>query len=331
MSVPALQALRSRFPSAHIAILAKPWVADLYGREPFCDQLIPYTIAAGVRGGLERFRLAARLRKEEFDTAILLPNSFDSAALIRATGIPRRIGYRQDWRGWLLSDAIPIPGKHAIPAHQRFYYLELLRRAGVIDGYPPDAPIRLAGARDAALKGRELLQNASLNLPVIGVSPGAAYGTAKRWLPERFAQAAVQIARDRDATVAVFGTKEELEVCAQVQRSVEADGVRCMNLAGTTNLGSFIEMTAACEIYLTNDSGPMHIASALGVPTVVVFGPTQEDSTGPTGDCFRIIREPVECSPCMLRECPIDHRCMTRVPAQRVVEAAFTLREAVHK
>jgi heptosyltransferase-2 len=331
MSVPALQALRSRFSRAHIAILATPWVADLYGREPFCDELIPYTAEPGLGGGMERLRLAARLRHKSFDAAIVLPNSFDSAAVIWAARIPRRIGYRTDGRGWLLTHAVATPQNGEIPVHQRFYYLELLKRSGLIASYPYGGAIRLTGARVLAQRGQERFNDLSIHGPVVGVSPGAAYGGAKRWLPERFADAAIKIASESGATVAIFGAREEAEICARVHALVEAGGVSCFDFAGRTGLGAFIELAAACDTYLTNDSGPMHIATALGVPTVVVFGPTDETATGPTGDRFQIIREPVDCSPCLLRECPIDHRCMTRITSERVSDAARILRAAVHK
>ncbi len=327
MSIPALQALRERFPGAHISVLARPWVAGLYGREPFCDELIPYEAPRGWNGWREKWRVAADLRSRQFDCAILLQNAFESAALVRLAGIPLRIGYDRDARGWLLTHPIPAPRAGETPRHQRFYYLELLKRAKLIVGYSAGSAIRLNGASSAAQKGREHFKRASVIGPVIGVSPGAAYGGAKRWLPERFAEAAVEVARERGATVAIFGSREELAICKLVQRRIEDAQQPCVNFAGTTGLAEFIELAAACEVYLTNDSGPMHIASALGVPTVVIFGPTDDSATGPTGTRSRVIREPVECSPCLLRECPIDHRCMTRVGAARVAQVALGLLE----
>lgn len=326
MCVPALQMLRARFPKAHIAILAKPWVQQLYGREPFCDEVIPYEAPPGWRGIDVKRRAAEELRHKRFDAAVLLPNSFESAAVAWLAGIPRRFGYDRDGRRWLLTHPVAVLKSGEIPVHQRFYYLELLKRAGLIESYPlSDAGIRLSGAGAAAEKGREHFSQRELHGAVIGVSPGAAYGGAKRWLPERFGEAAVRVAGERGAAVAVFGSKEEGDVCAQVQQAVTAAGVKCVNFSGSTSLGMFIEMAAACELYLTNDSGPMHIATALGVPTVVVFGATDEHATGPTGNWYRIVREPVECSPCLLRECPIDHRCMTRVSSSRVADAALSL------
>jgi len=153
---------------------------------------------------------------------------------------------------------------------------------------------------------------------VVGVSPGAAFGGAKRWLPDRFASAARSIARGLGAEVAVFGSAAESDMCEQV--AAAANGV---NLAGQTTLREFIDMTAACRFYLTNDSGAMHIASSLGVPSVTVFGPTDEWATGPSSGSAHLVREPVDCAPCKKRECPIDHRCMTRVTAERVVQEAL--------
>jgi lipopolysaccharide heptosyltransferase II len=320
MSLPALHALRKRFPAAHISILARPWVSGLYGREPFCDELIPYEAPKGWKGPGAKWSVASDLRKRRFDCAILFQNAFEAAGLAWLARIPTRIGYNRDARGWLLTDAIAVPRSNQIPSHQRFYYLELLKRAGLIDTYSPDEPIRLYGAASAAEEGRKHLAS-----PTVGVSPGAAYGGAKRWLPERFAEAAVQVARERHAVVAVFGSQEEVAICEMVHQAVQASGIPSSNFAGRTTLARFIEMAAACEVFLTNDSGPMHIASALGIPTVAIFGATDDQATGPTGRHSRVVREPVECSPCLLKECPIDHRCMTRVSADRVAGVAMDL------
>lgn len=312
MSIPALQALREHQPQARISILARPWVAGLYcreaGWEAFCDELIPYDAPRGWKGLNEKRQMAAKLRARKFDCAVLLQNAFEAAALARWSGIPIRIGYDRDARGWLLTHPIPLPGAGETPRHQRFYYLELLKRAKLIPGYALDSLIRLTSNRKAG--------------PVIGVSPGAAYGGAKRWLPERFAEAAISIARQRGSRVAVFGSTEEVGICETVRELVAAAGVACDNFAGKTQLEEFIRMAAGCELFLTNDSGAMHVASALGVPTVAVFGATDDQATGPAGEWSRVVRHAVECSPCLLRECPIDHRCMTSVDTESVVDAA---------
>jgi heptosyltransferase-2 len=318
MSLPALRALKQRFPQARISILAKPWVADLYRREPFCDETILYT--AGELGA--KWRVAAELAERKFDCAILLQNAFEAAAIAWAARIPVRIGYARDGRSALLTQAIAVPRTGEIPAHERFYYLELLRRAGIIDEIPLSGAIRLEGAAAAREAGLARFRQLGFDGALIGLSPGAAYGTAKRWLPERFAEAAAQVAKELDAGVAIFGSKDEFELCAKVAGALD---VPTKNFAGETTLAEFIELAAACRAYLTNDSGAMHIASALGIPTVAVFGATNDVTTGPTGLLSRVVREQVECSPCLKRECPIDHRCMTRVSAARVAETALEL------
>ena len=318
MSLPALRALRQRFPQARISLLAKPWVADLYRREPFCDELIPYT--ACTLG--EKWSAARALRGRHFDVAILLQNAFEAAAIARLAGIPERIGYARDGRAFLLTSAIPVPRPDEIPRHESFYYLELLRRAGIVDELPSNQTIRLEGASAARCAGLERFRELGMGDTVIGVSPGAAYGTAKRWLPERFADSANRLARELGAAVAIFGSKGERGLCESVAGLITTGA---KNFAGETSLAEFIELAAACCVYLTNDSGAMHIASALGVPTVAIFGATDDLATGPTGPLAKVVREPVECSPCLKRECPIDHRCMTRVDSARVAQTALEL------
>jgi heptosyltransferase-2 len=325
MSVPALHALRERFPSARISVLARPWSASLYEREPFCDELIAYDAPRGWKGLGQKWTAASDLRRRRFDCAILFQNAFESAALVLLARIPIRIGYDRDARGVLLTHPIPVPSRDEAPHHQRFYYLELLKRAKLIHGYSSESSVVLSQAPAAAEQGRKRLLENGLAGAVIGVSPGAAYGGAKRWLSERFADAALQIASERNASIAVFGSKEETSICESVSQRVKAVGVLCANFGGATTLGEFIELAAGCEVFLTNDSGPMHIASALGVPTVAIFGATDDRATGPTGLHTRVVRQPVECSPCLLRECPIDHRCMVRVSADRVAETALSL------
>ncbi len=321
MSLPALRALRAAYPRARLTVVAKPWVADLYARESFADEVIRYS-AVTLRGKLA---FALSLRARRFDTAVLLQNAFEAAALARAAGIPRRIGYARDGRSWLLTDAIAPPRKGEIPRHERFYYLELLRRAGILDALPESDAIRLDGAAAAREAGRAALDTRGLVAPRIGLSPGAAFGAAKRWLPERFADAAVRIARIHGASVAVFGSASERPLCEEVSAALAREDVPFHNFAGETTLAEFISLAAACDVYLTNDSGSMHIASALDVPTVAIFGATDDETTGPTGPLARVIREPVDCSPCLLRTCPIDHRCMTRVPAGRVADIALEI------
>jgi lipopolysaccharide heptosyltransferase II len=314
MSLPALRAIRHVFPHAQVAVVAKPWVTDLYARETAIDRVIPYDAA----GFGAKHEFAMRLRAERFDCAILLQNAFEAAWMAWIARIPERIGYRRDGRGLLLTRAIPAPEAGEIPRHERFYYLELLRRAELMEHFPECGPIRLEGIGAAREAGLHRFAEIGIAAPVIGISPGAAYGSAKRWLPDRFAETA----RRLSGSFVVFGSAAERSLCAQV---AAACGGR--SLAGETTLREFIELAAACRLFLTNDSGAMHVASAAGVPTVAVFGATDDTTTGPAGPLARVVRAHAECSPCLLRNCPIDHRCMTRVTTDEVAGAALQLWE----
>lgn len=326
MSIPALREIRRVYPHATIVILARPWVAELYAREDFCDRILVYDHKGRHAGTFGKLRLANELRRERFDEAILLQNAFDSALLAFLARIPVRIGYARDARGVLLTESVPVPAPGTIPEHQRFYYLELLRRAGRIESLPECANIKLGGIEGAATAGRKRWVNRGMSKgPWVGVSPGAAYGGAKRWIPERFAAAARLLADQLGANIAVFGSPAEAELCQSI---AEQAGVGAHSLAGKTSLAQFIELAATCSVYLTNDSGPMHVAAALGLPTVAVFGATDHVATGPSASWAKVVRHKVECSPCMLRECPIDHRCMTAVTTEEVVAEALALLDA---
>ena len=318
MSIPAMTEIRRLFPKAHIALLVRPWVKDIYSAAPFIDEIIEFDKSGTHRGWSGLRRLVRSLRERRFDTAFLLQNAFDAALLAWLAGIPERIGYRRDARGWLLTQGVEVPEPGDIPRHERFYYLELLRRAGWMERFPECDAIRFEGIAEARSAGARHLSALGLAGPVIGISPGAAYGNAKRWLPERFAEVAQSLP---SSVVVVFGSASERELCQTV--AAQIPGAR--NLAGETTLREFIDLAAACRLFLTNDSGAMHVASALGVPTLTIFGATDDTTTGPTGPLARVIREHAECSPCLLRECPIDHRCMTRVTAPRVAAEARQL------
>jgi len=312
MSLPAIRALRSIFPHAHVAVLAKPWVADLYARETAIDQVIRYVGS--------RREMAARLRADRFDAAILLQNAFDAALIACLARIPVRIVYNRDGRGLLLTHAIPVPEPGEIPRHERFYYLELLRRAGLMERFPDVDAIRLDGIEDARAEGLALLGRLGIQQPVIGLSPGAAYGGAKRWPADKFVACGAALG---PANLLLFGSAAEHDLCA----AIVAQLPHSHNLAGQTTLREFIALASICRLFLTNDSGAMHIASALGVPTVAVFGATDDTTTGPTGPLARVVRQHAECAPCLLRECPIDHRCMTRVLPEHVLTAGRELLE----
>src|SRR5580658_2039872 len=228
MSLPAIRAIRGVFPQAHLAVVAKPWVADLYAREKSIDRVIPYT----AKTFAEKRAFATRLRRERFDGGILLQNAFDAALMAWMAGIPERIGYRRDGRGFLLTRAIDVPEPGEIPRHERFYYLELLRRAGMLERFPATTAIQLDGADAARDCGAQRLREMGIHAPPIGISPGAAYGNAKRWLPERFAETAVRVAGPHAAAALVFGSAAERQLCEIVTASMRLAGMEARNLAG---------------------------------------------------------------------------------------------------
>ena len=324
MSIPALRAIRSAHPGWRITILALPWVAGLYDGESYCDALLIYRKDGEHRGLLGRERLVRSLREPQFHRAILLQNAFDAAWLAWRARIRERIGYDRDARGLLLTNRVPVPKPDEVPTHQRFYYLELVRRAGLIPSMPRDTFARFDRIREIRAAGAAQWTRRQLPTgPWVGISPGAAFGSAKRWIPARFAQAARSLATDLGARVAVFGSGAEAPLSKEVARLV---GRRAACLAGETTLGEFLELASTCQVFLSNDSGSMHVAAALGVPTVAVFGSTDADATGPAAPWARIVRHSVDCSPCLLRECPIQgHPCMTGVDVGTVVRHARSL------
>src|SRR5450755_2134197 len=200
MCLPALRAIRERFPEAHITLLARSWVADLYAQESFTNRIL-------MCDAKPWWTVAVELRRHRFDCAILLQNAFEAAWVAWLAGIPNRIGYNRDGRGFLLTRAVKVPKPGEIPRHQRFYYLELLRRAGLIRTLPAEdiTIVPQASGRDP-------------NKRIIGISPGAAYGTAKRWLPERFAEVAAEWAYTRGAALALFGSRAERGLCEQIEQ-----------------------------------------------------------------------------------------------------------------
>ena len=325
MSIPALEALRAARPQAEICILARPWVADLYRGQPFAGRIITLDHTGAHRGIFGREKLARELRAERFDAAVLLQNAFEAAWIARRAGIAERIGYARDARGWLLTRAVPVPAKGEIPAHERFYYLELLRRAGWMDRLPDANEIRLhvpAEAR-AAAEEKLIAAGARPGAVRIALAPGAAYGSAKCWMPERFAAVASRLVERFDADVILFGAAAEREIAARI--AAEMRGRKPLDLVGQTRIGELAALFAACHLFVGNDSGAMHVAAAAGLRGVAIFGPTDPQGTSPVSPQFHLVQRKVECSPCFLRHCPIDHRCMTRVDAGSVLEAAQLL------
>ena len=317
MALPALRLVRERFPEAHIAILALPYVAKIYDRQGIADELMVYD-RKGEHSGLRgRSRLAAALRAKKFDTALLLQNAFDAAWIAWRGGIPERIGYDRDARGLLLTQAIPVPKRGEIPAHEKYYYLELLRRAGWLDKLPeiPEISLRVADEDSQRAEGKLRSLGVRAGALRIAVAAGASYGSAKCWPPERFAEALNQMRRERDADVILFGTPAEAVVAAAIAGAL---GQPALDLTGNTLIGELPALLKCCSVFLGNDSGAMHVAAAVGLPVVAVFGPTDPDGTAPVTRRCTVVQQKPYCSPCFLRCCPTDHRCMTAISPGRV-------------
>jgi heptosyltransferase-2 len=320
LALPALRAVRTRFPDAELAIVARPYVADIYRDQQICNQLISYDvngIHAGVSG---RARLAQELRAQKFDIAILLQNAFDAAWLAWRANIPERIGYARDARSLLLTKAVPVPKPGEIPAHEKFYYLELLRRAGWLDSLPDESFIPMAVPEPKRRRAVEFLVESGAR-PYslrVAIGAGASYGSAKCWPPPRFAELASRLQAQNDADVILFGTAAESAVS-----NVIAAGMRQppIDLTGKTAIADLPALLSQCHLFIGNDSGAMHVAAAVGIPVLAVFGPTDPLGTAPVTPRCTIVQEKPYCSPCFLRRCPTDHRCMTRVTPD-MVEAA---------
>jgi heptosyltransferase-2 len=321
MALPALRATRGRFPNANISILARPYVADIYRGQNICDELISYDPQgphAGLRG---RERLAQELQKQKFDVALLLQNAFDAAWIAWRAGIPERIGYSRDGRSLLLTKKIPVPRRGEIPVHEQFYYLELLRRAGWIDSLPGESFVTLAVSEGHHRQAEEtlLLAGARTNAVRIALGAGASYGSAKCWPHERFADFVNRFRLHTDADVVLFGTASEQKVSEAIAAGITGPSI---SLVGKTVIAALPALLSRCHLFVGNDSGAMHVAAAVGLPVVAIFGPTDPHGTAPITPRCTVVQERPYCSPCFLRRCPTDHRCMTSVRPEAVEAAA---------
>jgi len=323
MSLPALEALRAQYPSAKIALVAKPWVSELYDHHPAVDRQIVYD-AAGEHGGPSGFRkLVGAIHEEKFDVAVLFQNALQAAWMAWRAGIPRRIGYARDGRSPLLTEAVQVPTPQAY-GHQVYYYLQLLFRAGLIDKPGTVREVRLAIEPSERAWAARHLESLGLRGPrfLVGLNPGASFGPAKRWLPEYFADLADRLIGALHADAVLFGSAEERPLAEEIARAMDHTPTIA---AGDTTLREFMALLSRCRLIISNDSGPMHVAAALGLPVVAVFGSTDERATGPISPRARIVKRRVPCSPCGLRECPIDFRCMAGLTVEEVFRTCLEL------
>lgn len=308
LSLPAVRDLRRSFPDARLEVLARGWVADLYRAVPEVDAIRE---SRGHRADVETIRGA-------FDAAVLLPNSFGSALAVWRAGVRERWGYATDGRGLLLTRGVRVPAG-VRGRSQVYYYRAMLAGLALDVSGPPDAS--LSCPADWSARGAARLGDDG---PWLGLNPGAAFGTAKRWLPERFAAVAELVSRRTGTKVAIVGGPAERPLAEAIAAGMRAP-VRV--LCGETTLPELVGVLSHLRLLVTNDSGPMHVAAALGIPLLAVFGSTDWRETAPVGEHARLVRESVECAPCLLRECPIDHRCMRRVTVDTVADAALEMME----
>lgn len=321
MALPALRAVRSRFPQAEIAILARPYVADIYRDQEICNRLIAYDSQAKHQGILGREQLAAELRAQKFDLALLLQNAFDAAWLAWRAAVPERVGYARDGRSFLLTKPIPVPRTGEIPPHERFYYLELVRRAGWVHSLPNDSFIALHVSEASRRRAEEFLCQSGVRSGTlrIAIGAGASYGSAKCWPPSRFAALANQLQSASDADVILFGTAAEAAVTRAISYELRRPPI---DLTEKTSIADLPALLAQCHVFIGNDSGAMHVAAGVGLPVVAVFGPTDPYGTAPVTPRCTIVQQRPYCSPCFLRHCPTDHRCMSAITPEMVEAAA---------
>jgi len=337
MATPALRAIRELYPKAHISYLLKRYVKPIYKGIPWADRLITYrtgkTAHRAKAGKGQFFDLAARLRAGQFDTAILLPNSFKSALICKMARIKRIIGYDRDGRGFLLSDKL-LPQKDRgkfVPFPMLRYYLGVAQYLG---SPTRDLSMKLFVTQSERLAAERVLEKAGLDRnidrpashgksPLVIVNPGANYGAAKCWLPEYFAQAADRLVEEQGATILLSGAPKERAILDAIAGQMKHRPID-LSTKGLT-LGALKDIIRRCDLMVTNDTGPRHIAAAFDVPVVTIFGPTHPEWTEIYFPRERKVSVPVFCGPCQRKTCPLDHRCMTRVTPGMVHEASVEL------
>jgi heptosyltransferase II len=306
ISVPAVQAIKRGRPDAHVTIAAPAQIAPIWKLIPEVDEIISLpsnSLFATVR---------AICRQPEFDVAVLFPNSLRVALEAWLSGIPRRVGYRGHWRAWLLNQIVRKRGKPRPPEHQSLHYLRIVQDLGAeVNAETPNVHLPT------------IHQPSTINhQPSIGLCPGAEYGPAKRWLPERFAEVVQAVSSQTQVRWILYGTSKDGAAGEIISQAL---GHNCVNRIGQTTIEQLMNELRACRLLLTNDTGAMHLASLLAVPTVAIFGSTEPRLTGPLGNGHIVLRHQVECSPCFLRECPIDFRCMKAVTVEEVTKAVMSL------
>lgn len=337
MATPTLRALRERFPDAHIALLCRRYVKPVFAGLPYANRIITYrTGKTKTKTGKGLLKIATRLRRGKFDTAILLTNSFKTALLCKLAGIDRVVGYERDGRAFLLTDRLlpyKAKGKY-VPSPVIYYYLGLAQYLG---SRSRDITMQLAVTPAECDGARQVLIRAGLDAdlerpvakgergqgPLVMINAGAQYGAAKCWLPENFAAVADRLVEQYNATILLSGTPKERRILDAIQRHMTHAAVDLSSKG--LSLGSLKEIVRRCDLMITNDTGPRHIAAAFGVPVVTIFGPTHPEWTEIYFPQERKVSVKVFCGPCQKKLCPLDHRCMKEVTPDMVYRQAVEL------
>jgi heptosyltransferase II len=327
MTVPALRQLRRSFPHAHITLATRSWAEGLFADAEFLDDLQIHD-GSGLRSVVRQVR---QWRKGNFDLAVLFPNSLETALVASLARVPLRIGYATDGRQALLTHPLQLP-EWRNSKHEVFYYLKivaelewLIKHEQTFLDTQPEGSLEVSAARKSAALSflREHgVESVAANHRLVALCPGSINSRAKRWPAERYAALADRLIDKLGAMVLLIGSAAEAEVSLEVSRKMRNKPVM---LTGQTDLAQLVPVLSLVDLLVTNDTGPAHIASALGRPTLVIFGPTNPLTTRPFSPYGEIVREAPDCAPCMLRDCPIDHRCMTAITPDYVFERAQTL------
>ena len=320
MAVPALRELRQLLPQSHITVVARPGAADILIEADFVDDVLVYD-----RLGLaSAWSQAREWRRRSFDLALLFQNAFEAAVIAFLAGVSNRIGYQTERRGFLLTHSLPLPAWKN-ERHECFYYLNivaelerLVSESPKLETTEPRFDLRVSDDRKQEALQSLQDQGARMNVPLAVLCPGSINSRAKRWPAERYAELADRLA-ESGATVVLIGSPGELNVSKEVCQHARH---RPIVLTGKTTVAEATAIISLADVLITNDTGPAHIGAALQTPTLVIFGPTNPLTTYPYSAGAEIIRRPPDCAPCMLRDCPIDHRCMTAITAAEVFERA---------
>lgn len=326
MTVPALREIRRLFPAANITLATRSWARGLFAEADFLDDFQVHD-GSGLRSVVQQVR---EWRKRNFDLAVLFPNSLETALVASLARVPLRIGYATDGRQALLTHPLDLP-EWRNSKHEVFYYLKivaelewLVKREQTFLDMQPDGSLAVSEARKSAarvfLRARGV--GTSNGRALVALCPGSVNSRAKRWPTERYAALGDKLIDELGAEVVLIGSAAEAEVSGVVSGQMRNKPVV---LSGQTDLAELVAILSQVDLLVTNDTGPAHIASALERPTLVIFGPTNPLTTRPFSPFGEIVRQPPDCAPCMLRDCPIDHRCMTAITPDEVFERARIL------